>query len=627
MARKPENDPVMMSVSKEMAQMGMQHPNELITAILDDHESSRPNPKIGLPTKSHHPSTRTVSLPALEDSNRHGESEAEMMSLVGRRLNRSRSDSEPVLVLNQSHWKPTTAASKCAGPSCRKRFASVLDRRRNCCMCGKVFCRRCTNYRRNLSVNAKPDPFGTCYHVCQACFNYNPVFGGYKDLMREFSTNRRGCIDAKKSNSDAEVKKPICVQKSSVEKRAEMKKEMLKLAKGFEENSGWMKGILAELKVPAWQKLPQWVETSEASHCSHCNNPFRAMSRKLNCRVGGQVFCSSCCKDEIVIFSNEGEIKWAVNGKPGGPISTPSRYKLMPVCSQCSGDLQIALQENLNNQPPPTSSFLERLHRMHQDLSKLEAKIETSLPDYQKIVDTLDMADSSPQAVQGRHPLQVLVKVQSDLSDAFSALAVESQKLKVLKPETCTESRLHRHAMIGTYQYYSENMFQFRLAKNRLSDLMPTDHLQEIQQAVSQQSMERVHIIVQQLMYEALNLEKHYKFESDFFMHLMEIVQNIEAEFQPFLEQCKESWEKHSKVLMEYVQIEIKEGRTFLNLTKSFEKSAVRYVVISQCSSLVHECYRELQAKTIDREFRKTKESLLVACSELDSVLIRINAV
>lgn len=611
--------------------MGVKHPNDLITAILDDHEQSKLPSTISSPAQPSHPTRRRESLPVVVDSRNHGESEAEMMSLVGRHLNRSRADSESVLTMKQSHLKPTATASKCAAPDCRKKFVSAMDRRRNCCMCGKVFCRRCTNYRRRLSMNAQPDSFGTFNQVCHICFDHSPEFGMERDLMRSFGTYRRELITNRSISSSEETKKPICVQKSSVQKRDIMKTEMLKLVEGFGENSGWIKGIMAELKIPAWQKLPQWVEASAASHCFHCGNPFRTMARKLNCRVGGQVVCSNCCQDEIVIFSDGEEIKWAVNGKPGGPRTTPSHFKLMPVCRNCSSDLQIALLDTVRQPASTVSNFLDHLHKMHQHLSTLEAKIESCLPEYQKVVDTLDMVDSSPQSVQGRHPLQVLVKVQSDLSDAFSTLAVESQKLKTLKPETSSEGKLHRHVMIGTYQYYSENMFHFRLTKNRLGELMPTDHLEEIQLAVSQQSMERVHIIMQQLMYEVLNLEKHYEFNSDFFSSLIKVIGNIESEFQPFMEQRKESWKKHCDLLMVYVQMGMKEGRTLIKLQSikqhGMSLDSVRYIIVSQCASRIHECYRELNAKTINREFYKTKESLYAASSELDEVLVRMNAV
>ena len=509
-----------MSVTKEVCRQysGVEHPSDLVTAMLNDTEQS----------------PRSASESSFQQC-------SPQTSLPGSFSLDPKKTGTGLVKLDQSKWKPSAAAVKCADPKCRKRFTSVVIRRRNCSMCGEVFCRGCTNYRRKLSVNAKPDPLGTFFKVCEACFNLKTAPATCTDLMREYSKHRRHMIGRKQSAVSTDLRNPLCGQKSSTLKRIVMKGEVLKLVEGYRENSGLIKGLLSEVKVPTWQKLPQWVDSSRASACFKCTKPFGSLLsgrfKKINCRIGGQVLCSDCCTDEIVLYFDEGEIKWAVNGKPGAPSTPPSSYKLLPVCNSCSSDLQIIVQERVAKPIPVVtiSAFLEKLHQMHQKLSRLEEKIETTLPEYMKIVDSLDMADNSPRSIDGQTPLQVLVKVQTDLSDAFSSLAVRSQKLKHLKPESGTESRLHRHVMIGTYQYYSENMFQFRLAKIRLSELMPTDHLQEIQLSVSQRSMERVHVYLQQLMFEVLDLRNNTCLTMIFLSHLWQLFEMLKKSCGHFL--------------------------------------------------------------------------------------------
>ena len=140
---------------------------------------------------------------------------------------------------------------------------------------------------------------------------------------------------------------------------------------------------------------------------------------------------------------------------------------------------------------------------------------------------------------------------------------------------------------------------------------------------LSQQSMERVHLIIKQVMYEAINLENRYGFESSFFEDIIEIVHAIEDEFQPFLEARGESWERHKELVLLYVKSETENNRKKIKLSQETLRSPdhVRYAVISKCSSVVHELCRELEAKTVDREFRKTKKSLNDARLKLDTTL------
>ena len=623
----------LMSITKRLKQMGMQSPDDLISSILDDTEQSRHNhhPGIALVMGQSQRGTgrpsgtrRTISAPTEMTSNT--ETEAEMMSVVNHRLMRARAGSEAApspLTLKQSHWKPAAYASKCAESECRKRFA-MLDRRRNCCKCGEVFCRRCTNYRRKLSANAVPDSFGTFQHVCKKCFNQYSLFGGSRDLIGEFSSIRRGKQNVTVTDNSSQ---PLCARKSSENnKREEIQTELDRLLKGFQLNTGFLRGLMSEVKVPLWQRSSMWVDSKDARDCFHCKKSFGKVARKLHCRIGGHVFCRNCTQDEILLYvSDDGKARWAVNGKDGGPTTTPARYEMFPICPNCSNELQIMMLERLTVPTPKMDDFFDDLHTLHTGLSKVQDRIEECLPEYQGLVDTLDVIDNSPQMVKGRNPLQNLIKAQSDLSDAFSALAVGSQRLKSLKPKTESQQRLLRHAMIGTYQFYSENMYHFRCTRQRLSELMPIDHLDEIQLVLSQQSMERIHVLIHQLMYEALNHEKRYNFDNSFFQHIVLVLEKIEGEFKPFLEERGEEWDMHMDILMQFVQEQLKTNRNLIKLRRDIASrpSSVRAEVIRQCVSKLHECLRELQAKTIDREFKGTKESLYRACSELDVTFVK----
>ena len=280
---------------------------------------------------------------------------------------------------------------------------------------------------------------------------------------------------------------------------------------------------------------------------------------------------------------------------------------------------------------PPPSIFLDSLFTLHSQLSALCVKIESALPGYKQLVEAMDAADCSPDHVKEKNPMRKLTKAQLDLSDAFSTLAVDSQRLKALKPRTHVQEKLLRNVMIGMYRSYSDNMYSFRNLKNHLSEMVPIETLSMMQASLSQQSLERVHVVIQQLTFEALNLEQQYKLDDTFLLPIITISKHVDTEFKEFIESHTESWETHCQAVLKFIEEEIKNHRKRIkidgDMLRCQRPQVIHYLVVSQCSSLIHECYRELQAKTIDREFKMVKKSLHEACKQLDEILIKLNAV
>lgn len=598
--------------------MGVDKADDLISTMMYDHEQTSSTYQLR--------SRPATNLPESDD-------QKPTTSLVSR-LWRSRTVSEDMIVppaalaIKQSHWKPTDMASKCADPNCRKVF-SGRDRRRNCVMCGKVFCIHCTNYRRRLSTNAKPDTLGQFHTVCRVCFNFSEAFGGNRDHMREFQSFRRARADLIKGSEVQEEQRALCKRRDTSSKRKTMRCELDRLMAGYQANPGVMKGWVAEMVVPEWHKSEDWMPSKDVSSCTNCGAGLNMMKRKIHCRIGGQVFCSNCVIDELILYFDEaGEVKWALNGKDGGPTKEPEKFRLLTICLNCSTELYNMLMEEISAPPPPV--FLDTLEGLHSELSKMQAKIDSTLPGYTHLVECMDMTDNSPSHVAERHPMRKLIKTQSDLSDAFSSLAVESQKLKQMKPISRTQEKLLRNVMLGMYRFYSENMFSFRNLKNHLAEIVPMETLDAIQATLSMQSMERIHVVIQQLVLEALKLEHQYKIDSKFFSPIIDITNSMDVEFKEFFNERGEDWEEHNEVVMKFIEKEMTSDRRLIKINKGVlrqgQPQVIHYLVVSQCSSIIHECYRELQAKTIDREFRKVKENLHDACEQLDMILLRMNS-
>jgi len=590
----------------------------LISTMMYDHEQAAPAPVIKRSSSN--------SLPDMS-------SERATTSLISR-LWRSKSLNEEAspgssTTIRQSHWKATDIASKCAGSNCRVLF-KPRTRRRNCAMCGKVFCFNCTNYRRRLSPNAKPDHLGQFFSVCLVCFNYSDEFGGFRNHMRKFQEFRRE-REGRLQYSEASAKeRSLCQRMDTPALRKVISCEIQRLLLGYEANASVMRGLMGDMVIPEWQKSSTWIGSKNITDCSNCGESFSMLKRKNHCRIGGQVFCSKCVKDELLLYFDEsGTVKWAINGKDGGPTKEPEKFRLLTVCQKCSSVLHDMLKAELCAAPTPV--LLDRLKALHSGLSTMQSKVASTLPTYMNLVECMDMTDESPSHIAERHPLRKLIKTQIDLSDAFSRLAVESQKLKQLRPATRTQQKLLKAIMMGTYRFYSDNMYTFRNLKNHLADIVPMETLDDIQGTVSMQAAERLEVLVHQLVLEAIALEDQYKFNNDFFPFIIDITNRMDVEFKEFVLSRGEDWEEHRKFVMAFIKTEMKENRrriTICDALKTRRKPhVIHHVVVSQCSSLIHECYRDLEAKTIDREFPTVKKNLQIACLKLDEILVVSNSV
>ena len=194
-------------------------------------------------------------------------------------------------------------------------------------------------------------------------------------------------------------------------------------------------------------------------------------------------------------------------------------------------------------------------------------------------------------------------------------MANRSQALKNLVPPTETQKRLLDHIMTATFNFYQEYMFLFKGAQTRLREMMPVESLSVIQEFLDQQSMERVHMTLRQLLFELLNVEKVHRCALDFTQSLVVADTAIEDELHPFLDKRGESWEKHVTCLGEFVTSSVRE-RPFIKIDSRLSRNAshytayVRYVSLDRSKLLLASCIRELNAKTREEAFLETKSSL-----------------
>ena len=551
---------------------------------------------------------------------------------------------QKAITMKRNHWKSTGRSDFCVEPSCHKKF-SKLDKKRNCAMCGDVFCKNCTRFTRKLSSNALPDPLGVSCHVCHTCLmDTVQTMGQEGDWTQYFSYIRDRKKKVEEQNSAQSQSKPLTqLNTAGRSKRDRLCQELERLKIGYETQTGWVKSIVSEIKIPSWQKSRHWVDPSNAHQCRRCHEAFGKKVGKNNCRVCGQVYCSSCIsKDELMVFmmTSSHEAQWAINGKTGAPEQKPRSFVLLKTCKMCATLLEEVLIEEFEGPPEEEwdaqEDFMDSLANLEAILFKSRLRIESLLPQYQKLVDSMDVVDGSPRSTHSKSPIHDLACSQSNLSDNFSQLATDSQKLRLLEPVTPTQGKLLKHVTVSIYRFYEDNMYMFRVCRKRLALLMPIETIEIIQKIVNKISIERVHVFMRQITFEAMNLEIKYNLvSSNITAPLAHCLDTFEFQLEKYFEEIKENWVKHSEAVQQMVREDYEgsnpEGkiRRRIKLPSKVPKTPFRNVlvqrkILAQCSHYIYECLRELDAKTPDSFFKSLREEMKQLAENFDNQISKL---
>ena len=546
--------------------------------------------------------------------------------------------------LCRDHYCSLENATTCANESCCKHFV-WSDRKRNCCMCGKAFCRKCTKLLRKLSQNAEPDLLGTLRNVCKKCFDFNSNPERYRDLTNEFLEHRDIARRSRQSASSTHAATPLPARPRSASNVEQVRAEIDRLVKGFEEQSR-IKALVSEfVRTPKWQKSSHWVSDSKPSECFECQKKFRLTIRKINCHVCGQVFCTGCTKSQIVLYCyKDSPARWAINGKEGMPTSKPHRFETLPICSHCYGELEAILLSSMEEPTPEEHCCSEleaisitdrdtqaltpeefiRLEVIQTELISLQTNVEQLFPRYQKLVDTLDIEDS--HSVQGEHTLQELARARTELSDSFTDLAFQSQALKKLHVQP-KKNTLCNNIQRATDDFYMEHLYLFKVTNQELEKmLIPIDNLSLFQRFLDQLSLHKVYSLLQQLSRELDGLQMKHKCELDVVKHLVQLDRAIEEEYRPFLTSQGGSWDKYVENIQRSV-IEAIDEQPCIQLQQNLPcdrtqlKVCIRSFTLRCTCFLLVKCRRQLDAKTNRKAFLKTKSSLANAIKHITDEL------
>ncbi|CAH1239602.1 FGD4 [Branchiostoma lanceolatum] len=631
-----------------------------------------------------------IRTPSMMISSEWSEVQQNIGTLVSDHQNNRPINAQDFPFIKKSHWTPSGDVTNCS--ICRKKFG-LTDRKHHCYRCGQVCCWKCTRYKRKLSILAEPDPNGRSYQVCASCFDEGPqTIGQTHDLTDLFYTL------IMKGRKTSPKYKPR--SGTRLHRKLDYHKECRRLTEGFLAAGGtsWLKSasleIMKNFSLPDWQKGTFYLPKGATDFCQLCEQKFGLLKQKHNCRVCGRVICASCSAENLILYvpddgEQDSDPHWAIIKVKGCPEVEPNLCLYQRVCGSCQAQLEDIQLEQVTQAvvEEEQQDIFSSIKQVYEKISATQSKVDTQLPKYQELIEGLEISAGSPKylpqarsnmqmlakaqadlsdhltrlVVEARSNMQMLAKAQADLSDHLTRLVVEVSSLKRLQPSTAAQLKLLKGLLRAKYEFYQENMFQFRDLRRRLEAMTPTEVrleamtptevrleamtptevrleamtpevrleamtptevLNEIQAIVDHQAINSAYISTKQLGLEALLLADKHQFPPRIAQVLASVEGVVMEELQISIQEHREDWEQHQLQVQEFVKRCLQGSshrfvRPSRRLTKAHGTKYVSQFLTERSEIVVTQIYLQLCAKCVDKKFKKTKESLKAAQLQL----------
>ncbi|XP_065196179.1 uncharacterized protein LOC135827650 [Sycon ciliatum] len=535
--------------------------------------------------------------------------------------------------INKKHWKAQETCTCCTNSACKKKFGA-LDRKLHCRRCGDVFCDACTQYKRKLSLYAKPDPDGQLYRVCLKCFDQGPQpLGTSRDWTAVFMEQRQRSRQLKSNGGPGY----LAPKHSSLTRRLGVKEELDRLQHGFQNYAAsWLKSTVAELRVsvPDWQRSPHWENPKTVTLCHICRNNFGILATKHHCKVCGRIMCKQCSAEELMLYMDDAtkEVQWAIYGFEGCPAKEPSARLYLRCCSVCRDDLKPFKAKQLDAvEVACEADVMGDLAKIHTDLCHLQEKLEKQIPVFQEHVESMN----GVRTTAGVSPIKRLAKSQMDVSDCITRYALLlNQRLRRVRPTHKLHATILSRIAQSKMLYYRERLFVFRALKHCLAESTPQEVLDLVQNTVELQTITSVYIFMCQLSMEVLNMTEVYSLDKELLESLMPLQRNetCTKDMKHAVDRCckigqPEDLEDHLRKARELISMRYKEKDQRLikshlwsaNLTKSRRQA----LITGRCYEVVGRVHQELEAKSSVHHFEQSKEALSILKAQLDVYVSR----
>ncbi|XP_041482868.1 vacuolar segregation protein PEP7-like [Lytechinus variegatus] len=546
--------------------------------------------------------------------------------------------------VTRSHWVPNAECSNCSNKSCKRPLWAMS--KHHCRKCGLIFCAKCLQFKRRLSSNAEYDPNGWMCKVCEKC---------YDAKEQEIGHSRRWTYDLQLFRAARQKRDSSKLTRSVIERVCR------NLVEGFhthhssnistpqtagpspETNGGgsptknpfsFFKRSVSKVVshgVPDWQKPPGWV--AEGTSCQCCNRPYGKLEGKPNCRICGRLVCKPQSSRDLLLYtpdkSDRAELgsdpRWAIIRVIGSPEVEPDDCLYIRVCHSCKEQLtaiQVEDYQRVTEEGGMTYICLQQLAEIYSDIIKVQTKIDASLPEFQKLIDGLEIQAGAPTSLPpNRNNMQLLAKHQGDLSDHLSLFVITVGRLKRLEPQSRLQVKLVKNLMSCKLSFYQETNSLYRQLKKQLGEITPQEVLQEIQTIVDEKAINSACLSLNQLAFEVLHLCLKHNLEQSLPLTIKQAAEVCESDLKKKMESSGEDWEEHKNQINAFVKIQIKgdeenhfKPRLYIRPSRRRTKREgvlyVEWFVNQRTSEVAEKIHAQLVSRTADRSFKRTKSSL-----------------
>ncbi|XP_003730708.2 vacuolar segregation protein PEP7 [Strongylocentrotus purpuratus] len=552
--------------------------------------------------------------------------------------------SDPTTAVSRSHWVQNSDCNNCSNKTCKRPLWAMS--KHHCRKCGLIFCAKCLQFKRRLSPNAEYDPNGWMCKVCEKCFDAKE---------QEIGHSRRWTYDlqlfraARQKRDDSKLTRSV------------MRRVCKNLVEGFQRNhssstatpqsadaSSDANGVGSQTKnpfslfkrsvskvvshgVPDWQKPPTWV--SEGSSCQCCNRPYGKLESKLNCRICGKLVCKTQSSKDLLLYrpdkSDRAELgsepRWAIIRVIGSPEVEPDDSLYVRLCHPCKEQLeaiQVEDYQRVTDEGAMMNIYLQQLVDIYTEIIKIQAKIDSSIPEFQKLIDGLEIQAGAPSSLPpNRNNMQLLAKHQGDLSDHLSLFVITIGRLKKLEPQSRLQVKLVKNLMSCKFSFCQETSNLYKQLRRQLGEITPPEILQEIQTIVDAKAINSACLSLNQLAFECLHLCLKHHLDQSLPLSIKQSAEICESDLKKKMESSEEDWEEHRDQISAFIKIQIKgdeenniKPRLYIRPSRRRTKrDGVLYVegfINRRTSEVLEKILAQLVSRTADRSFKSTKSFL-----------------
>ncbi|EDV21312.1 uncharacterized protein TRIADDRAFT_60209 [Trichoplax adhaerens] len=344
--------------------------------------------------------------------------------------------------------------------------------------------------------------------------------------------------------------------------------------------------------IPEWQKSNNWMPITASKHCCGCAKEFSFIRKNRHCRVCGALICAECSSEDLLLYvpnesSDKYNVKWSIINDFGCPSSEPTICIYLRVCTECQSALSNLLvhqaecnekQVQVKVKETDAEKFFKEISAIHNKLASIKAKVQESLPKYQKSIESMGIDSGSPKSSPNiQNNIQALAKLQIDISDELSSFILSLQPLKNIKSQNSTQNKLLECVKMGSIKFYYDNITVFRTMKIRLENAVPPEVLTEIQSEVNKNAINGTYIYVKQLIMEYLILSQLHHFQNELADVILPCEKVSFIELQKCITARNEDFSKHINTIDTFLKYQLELQTSFFTLLDIWYNKYLEY--------------------------------------------------